>query len=76
MPARAGASSAAPPDDVLRILVSSDMHLGYGERDPVRGDDSFQTFAEVFELANEHQVRAQRASVVLRAGAGPASVLR
>ena len=47
--------------DVLRILVASDMHLGYAERDPVRGDDSFQTFAEVFKLANENRVGAYHA---------------
>ena len=50
------APSSADKDDVLRILVASDMHLGYAERDPVRGDDSFVTFAECFELANAHQV--------------------
>ena len=32
------------------------MHLGYGERDPIRGDDSYITFAEVFELASQHEV--------------------
>ena len=57
--AHSAADSAAAPsgvDSTLKILVASDMHLGYGERDPIRGDDSFITFAEVFELANRHQV--------------------
>ena len=46
----------ATDDDVLRILIASDTHLGYGEKDPIRGDDSFVTFAEVFEIANREQV--------------------
>jgi double-strand break repair protein MRE11 len=46
----------ATEDDVLRILIASDTHLGYGEKDPIRGDDSFVTFAEVFEIANREQV--------------------
>jgi hypothetical protein len=41
-----GADSAAPPkeisrtvdDDTLRIMLSTDNHLGYAERDPVRGE--------------------------------------
>jgi len=43
--------------DVLKILIASDMHLGYAEKDPIRGDDSFNTFEELFIKANEHQVR-------------------
>ena len=51
-----GAASRPPPAaaDVLKIMVASDTHLGYGERDPVRADDSFDAFAELFELANAH----------------------
>jgi metallophosphoesterase superfamily enzyme len=26
-----------PPDDVLNILVASDVHLGYAEKDACRG---------------------------------------
>ena len=43
-------------DGVLRVLIASDTHLGYAERDPIRKDDSFESFAEVFKLANEHRV--------------------
>lgn len=43
-------------EDVLKILISSDVHLGYGEKDPIRGDDSYTTFAEVFEIALREQV--------------------
>jgi double-strand break repair protein MRE11 len=40
---------AAPHDsdaNTLRFLVTTDNHLGFMERDPRRGDDSFVTFEE------------------------------
>jgi double-strand break repair protein MRE11 len=37
--------------DTLRILLSTDNHLGYAERDPIRGMDSFAAFEEVLYLA-------------------------
>ena len=42
--------------DAFRILVSSDIHLGYAEKDPVRGDDSFKTFDELLCLGREQEV--------------------
>ena len=42
--------------DVLKILVASDCHVGYGEKDPIRSEDSFRSFEEVFVIANEQQV--------------------
>ncbi|KAL4422894.1 hypothetical protein ABPG75_009091 [Micractinium tetrahymenae] len=41
----------ASDDGVLRILVSTDNHLGVWEKDEVRKDDSFVSFEEVFEMA-------------------------
>lgn len=38
-------------DDIVRFLVSTDNHLGYAERDPVRGNDSFAAFEEVLRTA-------------------------
>mmetsp|Transcript_27398 Transcript_27398/g.60852 ORF Transcript_27398/g.60852 Transcript_27398/m.60852 type:complete len:822 (+) Transcript_27398:187-2652(+) len=38
-------------DDTLRVMVSTDNHLGYAEKDPVRGLDSFAAFEEVLYLA-------------------------
>jgi double-strand break repair protein MRE11 len=38
-------------ENTLRILLSTDNHLGYAERDPVRGNDSFAAFEEVLYLA-------------------------
>ena len=43
-------------EDVLSILIASDVHLGYGEKDPLRGDDSFNSFEEVLAIAIERQV--------------------
>ena len=41
---------------MINILVASDLHLGYLEKDPIRGEDSFVTFNEVFKIANERKV--------------------
>ena len=49
--------------NVLKILVSTDNHLGYMERDPVRGMDSFAAFEEVMILA-----KVKRCDMVLLAG--------
>ena len=43
-------------DDVLKILIASDVHLGLNERDTIRRDDPKNTFEEMFSLANEHGV--------------------
>jgi hypothetical protein len=42
--------------NTIRILVATDNHVGYAERDPVRGNDSFTTFNEIMELAKEQDV--------------------
>lgn len=42
--------------DTIRILVSTDNHVGYNERDPVRGNDSWQTFDEIMQLAKTKDV--------------------
>jgi double-strand break repair protein MRE11 len=47
-------------EDTFRIMLSTDNHLGYAERDPVRGMDSFAAFEEVLYLAKEYKVRAFR----------------
>lgn len=43
-------------DDVLRILIATDNHLGVWENDEVRKNDSFDTFNEILELAAKHNV--------------------
>lgn len=40
----------------MKILITSDNHLGYKETDPVRKEDSFATFEEVLSLAVEEDV--------------------
>ena len=52
-----------PDDDTIRIIVSTDNHLGYCERDAVRGYDSFCALEEVLYLARHYQ-----ADLVLLAG--------
>ncbi|KAL3929211.1 MAG: hypothetical protein SGPRY_002051 [Prymnesium sp.] len=52
--------------DVLKALVCSDIHLGLHEKDPIRGDDSFNTLEEVEPPSTptphpHHRNRAQRA---------------
>ncbi|KAF4119564.1 double-strand break repair protein MRE11 [Geosmithia morbida] len=37
--------------DTIRILIATDNHVGYEERDPIRKDDSWQTFDEVMNIA-------------------------
>jgi hypothetical protein len=44
-------------EETLRIMVSTDNHLGYAEKDPIRGNDSFAAFEEVLVLAKRHNVR-------------------
>ncbi|TPX73606.1 hypothetical protein CcCBS67573_g05115 [Chytriomyces confervae] len=40
----------------FKILIATDNHLGYLEKDPVRGNDSFAAFAEILALAQEEKV--------------------
>lgn len=42
--------------DTIRILVATDNHVGFNERDPIRGDDSWKSFHEVMCLAKKHDV--------------------
>ena len=54
----------APKDDqVIRILIHTDSHLGFRERDPVRGNDSFASFEESLKEGKKRHV-----DMVLHAG--------
>jgi double-strand break repair protein MRE11 len=47
----------SPPDaHTFRLMISTDNHLGYMELDPVRGEDSFNSFREMLEQARANQV--------------------
>ena len=43
-------------DEIIRILITTDNHLGYQEKDQVRGDDSFAAFEESLCKAREKKV--------------------
>ncbi|XP_023535065.1 double-strand break repair protein MRE11 isoform X1 [Cucurbita pepo subsp. pepo] len=42
--------------NTLRILVATDCHLGYLEKDEIRRHDSFQAFEEICSIAEQKQV--------------------
>nr|GAT52877.1 predicted protein [Mycena chlorophos] len=44
------------PDDTIKIMLATDNHIGYMERDPIRGQDSINTFKEILQLAVKHDV--------------------
>ncbi|PFH51142.1 hypothetical protein AMATHDRAFT_191836 [Amanita thiersii Skay4041] len=46
----------AVDEDTVRILLATDNHIGYMERDPIRGQDSINTFKEILQLAVKHDV--------------------
>lgn len=58
---------------MIRILLATDNHIGYLERDPIRGQDSINTFKEVLQLAVKHDVSSAllwRAAFSARHGCG------
>lgn len=42
--------------DTIRILIATDSHIGYLERDAIRGDDSWKSFDEVMRIAKARDV--------------------
>uniref|UniRef100_M4C4M3 Mre11 DNA-binding domain-containing protein n=1 Tax=Hyaloperonospora arabidopsidis (strain Emoy2) TaxID=559515 RepID=M4C4M3_HYAAE len=59
----APAATGPQETDTLSVLLSTDNHLGYAEKDPVRGNDSFRTFREILQLAQH-----ERADLLLLGG--------
>lgn len=43
-------------DGTFRFLVATDSHVGFMEKDAIRGNDSFNTLEEVFKIAKEYDV--------------------
>ncbi|KAK3387884.1 Mre11 DNA-binding presumed domain-containing protein [Podospora didyma] len=43
-------------EDTIRILISTDNHVGFEERDPIRKDDSWRSFDEIMRLARQEDV--------------------
>ncbi|EDO15139.1 hypothetical protein Kpol_413p14 [Vanderwaltozyma polyspora DSM 70294] len=52
-----------PSEDIIRILITTDNHVGYNENDPITGDDSWKTFHEIMMIAKNNNV-----DMVLQAG--------
>jgi double-strand break repair protein MRE11 len=44
-------------------MLATDNHIGYAEKDPIRGQDAMNTFREILELA-----RAEEVDFILLAG--------
>jgi double-strand break repair protein MRE11 len=40
----------------MKILIATDNHLGYMDTDPIRGNDSINTFEEILQLAQSNDV--------------------
>ena len=60
------AAAAGPsPDDIIKILITSDNHVGYAEKDEIRGGDSFTSFEEVLKIARDEKVRPASVSASL-----------
>ena len=46
----------ADEENTMKILVATDIHIGYMERDAVRGNDSLVSFEEILMHAQENEV--------------------
>ncbi|BGP41322.1 meiotic recombination [Rhodotorula kratochvilovae] len=49
-------TQAVAPDNCIKVLLATDNHIGYAEKDPIRGRDSINTFKEILDLAVENDV--------------------
>ncbi|CAF0729423.1 unnamed protein product [Adineta ricciae] len=49
-------SESPSPDDVLKILITTDNHLGFAERDDERANDSLIAFEECLQIARDENV--------------------
>jgi hypothetical protein len=49
-------SGSLVPEHTINILLATDNHIGYLERDPIRGQDSINTFKEILQLAVKNDV--------------------
>ncbi|XP_042342608.1 double-strand break repair protein MRE11 [Plectropomus leopardus] len=48
--------STLDDDDTFKILIATDIHLGYLEKDAIRGNDSYNTMDEILKCAKTNQV--------------------
>lgn len=45
-------------EDTFKILIATDIHLGFLEKDAIRGSDTFNTLDEIMKCAKTNQVCA------------------
>uniref|UniRef100_A0A3P9JZI3 Double-strand break repair protein n=1 Tax=Oryzias latipes TaxID=8090 RepID=A0A3P9JZI3_ORYLA len=43
-------------EDTFKILIATDVHLGYLEKNAIRGNDTYQTFEEILQCAKDKKV--------------------
>lgn len=62
-------------EDLLRVLVATDNHLGFASTDPIRGDDSFDTMDEILQIGRNHNVDCVFLAGDLVSGTCPLTIL-
>lgn len=45
-------------EDTFKILIATDIHLGYLEKDAIRGNDTYNTLNEILQCAKQNEVHA------------------
>ncbi|KAM6316576.1 double-strand break repair protein MRE11 [Aegotheles albertisi] len=50
------AAHSQDDEDTFKILIATDIHLGYLEKDAVRGNDTYVTFNEILDHAQKNEV--------------------
>ncbi|XP_042595052.1 double-strand break repair protein MRE11-like [Cyprinus carpio] len=50
------AGNTMDDEDTFKILIATDIHLGYLEKDAIRGNDTFVTFDEIMKQAVQNEV--------------------
>ncbi|CAL8331896.1 unnamed protein product [Boreogadus saida] len=50
------AENTLDDEDTFKILIATDIHLGFLEKDAIRGDDTFTTLEEILQCARTNQV--------------------
>ncbi|KAL5499795.1 hypothetical protein EMCRGX_G011255 [Ephydatia muelleri] len=43
-------------EDTMKILIATDNHIGFMEKDPIRCNDSLETFEEILKIAKAEEV--------------------
>ncbi|TRY58065.1 hypothetical protein DNTS_022710 [Danionella cerebrum] len=52
----ASTGNTVDDEDTFKILIATDIHLGYLEKDAIRGNDTFVTFDEIMKHAVQNEV--------------------